>query len=181
MKSGLMFIAGLAIGAGVSWVYHKNKYEQMVQEEIDDLREHAKEKKNETITKEPENTPEVEPVRDKEGIKQVEEVIVKNNYVSKDYTIDTRGGFIITPDEFASTVGFDTDTFYYHHNDIISNDSNEIMDDMTIRQLLGLTPLQIKQQFGVYDDDSVYIRNEALKCDYEILREEDDYIRNDGR
>ena len=29
--------------------------------------------------------------------------------------------------------------------------------------------------FGEYEDDSVFVRNNRLKCDYEILRDEGEY------
>ena len=44
MKSLLMFIGGLTIGAGVTYVIQKNRYEEMIQEEVEDLREHYKNK-----------------------------------------------------------------------------------------------------------------------------------------
>ena len=40
--------------------------------------------------------------------------------------------------------------------------------------------MEIKDQFGVYEDDSVFIRNSDNKCDYEILRDEEDYVRRNG-
>ena len=53
-----------------------------------------------------------------------------------------------------------------------------MVDD--VENILGLSISDIKAQFGVYEDDAVYIRNMELQCDYEILREESDFTRRHG-
>jgi hypothetical protein len=184
MKQILVFIAGLSLGAGVSWVYHKNKYEEMVQEEVESLREHRKSK---LADKDMENVEEtqMEPIEEEEEdnsdeyIEKVEKIINYQKYSTPntdEHESKYKKPYIVTPDDFASVPGFDTDTFYYHHDDIISNDRNEMVDD--VETILGLSVEEIRDQFGVYEDDAVYIRNMRLKCDYEVLREESNFRRN---
>lgn len=190
MKSVLTFVAGLAIGAGVSWVYHKNKYETMMNEEMDELRTHRRnrEKNNEvTDTSEKESIKEELEAREcdymKEEIRrneEYEEILLQKRYSNSEDTIHNEDPYVLSPDDFADVPGFDTDTFYYYANDIIADDKNDIMDESTIRSILGLTVLEIKDQFGVYEEDSVFIRNESMKCDYEILRDEEDYVKRNG-
>lgn len=189
MKSILMFIGGLTVGAGVSWIYHKNKYEEMVKEEVEELREHMKEKedkKEPTIVSndKPSQTAEQMEKEYEESIGRVHNLVRDNKYTSSDEEdekiVKYKKPFVVTPEDFTSVPGFDSDTFYYHHDDIISNDRNEMMSDDDIEQILGLTIEEIKDQFGVYEDDAVYIRNMRMKCDYEILREEEDYVRRNG-
>lgn len=56
------------------------------------------------------------------------------------------------------------------------------MDDTEIQQSIGFESLG---HFGEYEDDSVFVRNDRLKTDYEILLDEenysDSYARNSGR
>ena len=45
-------------------------------------------------------------------------------------------------------------------------DDTDIVDDP--EKIVGFESLG---HFGEYDDDAVYVRNDRLKCDYEILRD----------
>lgn len=188
MKSLLMFIGGIVVGAGATYIYQKNRYEEMIQEEIDDLREHMKgsqgtgpvEKEDETESSdiEAEVTVEECDYMEEENRRQAEyeDLLEKNNYTDKDNIAGKfKKPFVVTPQEFASLTGFDTDTFHYYNNDVMTNDNNELLEFDEVVDLLGLTPDDIKDQFGKYQDDTVFIRNMRLKCDYEILRENEDY------
>lgn len=196
MKQLLILIGGIAIGAGISSIYHKNKYEQMIQEEVESLREHMRNQQG-TNGPKPEdkckdgNEPtenisgeetSIEPLtNDEEEMREVRNIINYSKYSSSDEdALDSKykKPFIVTPEDFASMPGYDTDTFYYHQDDIISNDNQEIVDDIELT--FGMSIEDIRGQFGVYEDDAIYIRNERLKTDYEILREETNYLRRNG-
>ena len=188
MRNFLLFIGGVIVGAGATYLYQKNRYEEMIQEEVESLREHMREKEckcGETCDKDMENPDAKKIESDKEDIidypeslDQVKKIINYNKYSSHEDEITAskiEKTYVVTPEEFASIPGFDTDTFYYHHDDIISNENQEMVDD--VENILGLSISDIKAQFGVYEDDAVYIRNMELQCDYEILREESDFTR----
>lgn len=200
MKSLLMFIGGIVVGAGVTYIYQKNRYEEMIQEEIESLREHTKEK--ETKIKENESEENItefvksdldEEIKKAENyenyydetISKVHNLVRENNYISSEEQENEiankfKKPFLLTPEEFGSIPGFDADTYYYHHDDIISNDNQEIVDD--VQQILGMSEIEIKEHFGDYEDDpdAVYIRNMRLKCDFEILREEENFVKRNG-
>lgn len=53
---------------------------------------------------------------------------------------------------------------------VLLDDMNEIVDD--IEETVGEDSLE---HFGEYEDDSVYVRNDAKKCDYEILLDQRNY------
>jgi hypothetical protein len=194
MKSIVMFISGLVIGAGVSWVYHKNKYEEMVQDEVEELRSHMKNQQGTTCKESDKNiqNPDAKIQEESteeqydESMEKAKKIINYSKYSTVDVNEDAelssspeyRPPFVVTPEDFASLPGFDTDTFYYHQDDVISNDNQEIVDDVELT--LGMSILEIKEQFGVYEEDAVYIRNERLKTDYEILRDESDYVKRNG-
>lgn len=190
MKSILTFLAGLTIGAGVSWVYHKNKYEQMVQDEVEALRDHAKEK--EEVKKEPVIIPNESEIHEvgvyptEEELEEANEIVTKQNYNTafnkeeNDMAQKYKTPFVVTPDDFASLPGFDTDTFYFHHDNIISNSNNEMVEEDEIERILGMSVEEIGAEFGRYEDDSVFIRNMRLKCDYEVLKEEENFEQRNG-
>ena len=198
MKSVLTFIAGLAIGAGVTYVIQKNRYEEMIQEEVEDLREHykkegkstykydgekmSKEECEESLKKE---TSVEECDFNAERIKreaEYDEELKKYNYASNDdsETEKFNSPYVVNPQEFASLSGYDVISYNYYDDDIIANDDNEELDEENISWTLGMSTEEVQAQFGIYEDDSVYVRNEQLKTDFEILRQNENYTRRNG-
>ena len=178
LKNCLFLLTGIGIGIGISWTYHKNKYEEIIQEEIEDLRADRQNAKSaidadiEVENGEYEDEPFEETEEDLDNAKHI---IQYNKYAPIEeecMTEKAKKPFVITPDDFATIPGFDTDTFYYHNDDIVVNDNKEVVDT---KDVLGLSVSQIKEQFGVHEDNAVYIRNYKLNCDYEILLDYSDF------
>ena len=192
MKSVLTFIAGLAIGAGVTYVIQKNRYEEMVKEEIDDLRDHMKEKtkeERETVKEKvkkmngEDSTEECD--FNAERLKREEEydeLLKKHSYTTNDdsETEKFNPPYVVTPQEFANRSGYDVISYNYYDDDIIANDDDEELDEENISWTLGMSTEEVQAQFGIYEDDSVYVRNEQLKTDFEILRQNENYTRRNG-
>lgn len=197
MKSFLTFVVGVGIGAVVSTIYYKNKYEEQINEEFREAREYRRqEQKNRDAANE--KADEIIKANKKEGTdigeiyeehlaakEKAKNIINYNGYAkSSDTTEEDKKPepivipYVITPDEFASEVGYDTDSFYIFEDDVIADENNDKIDN--VKETFGLTVEEIRNQFGVYEDDSVYIRNERLKVDYEILRELDTYEKRNG-
>ena len=90
--------------------------------------------------------------------------------------------YIITPEEFGEIEEYDKITLTFYADKIVADENNEMMDDTEIQQSIGFESLG---HFGEYEDDSVFVRNDRLKTDYEILLDEenysDSYARNSGR
>lgn len=184
MKNILSFTIGVAVGALITWTYHKNKYEEMVQEEVESLREHSKKKKDISSKADMEESKEVDDEEIKEESSKAKKIINYCKYstspeVDEDEVDRSEGPYLITPDEFATVDGFDNDTFYYYNDDIIVNCNQEMINDVDIEDLFGLKTHEIKEQYGVYEDYAVYVRNPKLKCDYEILLEDDYYFKKE--
>ena len=194
MKNILALIAGIGIGVAISWTYNKNKYEEMVQEEVESLRESKKEKvTQETMWKESMEAKKGKNVdtnsqKEKEEfdkqLDDVKKIIDYNNYsqnpeAEEDKEIgDDKLMTIIKPDDFADQIGYDTDSFYIFADNIVTDENNEVITN--VKETLGFTAEEIRNQFGVYENDAVYIRNPKLNMDYEVLRELETYQKRDG-
>ena len=63
---------------------------------------------------------------------------------------------------------------YYSGNGVLVDDNEEQVDN--VEELVGEGSLK---HFGEYEDDSVYVRNDERKCDYEILLDESNYYGGD--
>ncbi len=55
---------------------------------------------------------------------------------------------------------------YYAGDGVLADDEDEVVED--IEDTVGE---DFAEHFGEYEDDSVFIRNDRLRCDYEILRD----------
>ena len=190
LLSFLSFIVGASAGSLITWKFVEKKYKQIAQEEIDSVKEtYAKMRKDDLEAKkadleaakaklhtaEPERveTHEVKP----EEVQEYEDVIARHNYTSYSNNINEKGGdvmtdrpYVISPDEFGDYPDYETISLTYYNDKVLTDEYNEIVDD--IDDLIGEDSLN---HFGEYEDDSVFVRNDALKVDYEILLDSANY------
>lgn len=73
--------------------------------------------------------------------------------------------YVVSPNDYASATDFDNQTLYYFSDDDIVTDTDETIIDNYV-DLIGPDALN---HFGEYEEDSVIVRNEKLRCDYEII------------
>lgn len=78
--------------------------------------------------------------------------------------------YILTPEEFQSS-GYDVRTLYYYKDGVLADDDYNVIK--TPIELVGPDALK---SFGRYEDDAVYVRNEVLKVDFEILLSSNSYL-----
>lgn len=83
---------------------------------------------------------------------------------------------VISPRELNDS-DYETITLKYYDDDILTDDRDEIIEDPT-----GIVGDDFKKHFGEYEDDCVYVRNDNLDIDYEILLQGVTYIsQNKGK
>lgn len=95
-------------------------------------------------------------------ISDVQRIIEQEEYVRK----PREDPYIIYPEEFGAVPGYETVSLNYFSDNVLADEDDVIVDD--IDNTVGVHSLN---HFGEYADDSVYVRNERKKCDYEILRD----------
>ena len=190
LLSFLAFVLGASVGSLATWKFVEKKYKQIAQEEIDSVKEtYAKMRKDDLEAKQADleeakaklhsdasekvETPEVKP----EEVKEYEDVIARHNYTSYSNNINEKGGdvmtdrpYIISPEDFGDYPDYETISLTYYNDKVLTDEYNEIVDD--IDDLIGEDSLN---HFGEYEDDSVFVRNDALKVDYEILLDPANY------
>ena len=173
----LIFAMGAAIGSASTWYYAKKKHE----EEIESIKERFTYKRPETESTEPEKEekpqkPEV-PDSDRtvtEYAKQLSQEgytnysNVEKKQAKEEEVNDTNKKdsvpYVITPDEFGEFDDYDRISFTYYADHVLADENDEEVED--IEGSVGVDSLS---HFGEYEDDSVYVRNDRLKVDYEIL------------
>lgn len=189
----VIFAAGAAIGSAVTWKLVKTKYEQIARDEIQAVKEalldreieeeEAKEFADlgEPITQGFEDVLKSE----KPPINELVTIIKENQYFSysnvseskEDEGIDKVGRpYVITPEEFGENEEYDTESLTYYADEVLTDDMDNPIED--VESVVGYDSLN---HFGEYEDDSVFVRNDRNKTDYEILldlRAYSDVIKN---
>lgn len=168
----IAYILGVASGAGIAWFFTKKKYEQLIDEEIQSVKEvysrNAKAKEEYKPAAE-----EVEVYEDEAAAyntidQNSEEVnsedIVKNEIPTP--TIGVEKPYVISPDEFGEFEDYEQVSLTYYEDHILTDDRDNIVED--VEETIGFESLT---HFGEYEDDSVFVRNDAKMCDYEILKD----------
>ena len=177
----LGFIIGAASGATVAWYLLKDKYETLSQEEIDSVKEvfarREQEMKDETVKR---NV--AEGIRDsdrtKPDLKEYAEQLKKNGYTRySDLSADDEGvsdkqtkPYVIPPEQFGDDEEYEQISLTYYADGVLADENDEVIED--VEDAVGIDSLN---HFGEYEDDSVFVRNDARKCDYEILLDQRTY------
>lgn len=183
LKGLFIFVLGVAAGGAGGYFFAKQQYEEKIQKEIQELRK-VRTKMNakyEEPTKPDEAESQDRFVKAKPPIFEYQAEIQKNSY--KDYsnvedgvakTIERekeeKKPYVIPPEEFAETEGYDVITLTYFTDGVLADNDDTIMED--VDNTVGLDSLN---RFGEYEDDSVFVRNDRLKCDFEILLSQKSY------
>lgn len=177
----LGFIIGAASGATVAWYLLKDKYETLAQEEIDSVKEvfarREQEMKDETVKR---NVAEgiKDSDRTKPDLKEYAEQLKKNGYTRySDLSADDEGvsdkqtkPYVIPPEQFRDDENYDQISLTYYADGVLADENDEVIDD--VEETVGIESLN---HFGEYEDDSVFVRNDTRKCDYEILLDQRTY------
>ena len=173
IKSIIMFTAGLAIGSVVTWKLVEAKYAKIAEDEINDIRDYYDEKAKNITTE-----AEVVKVENKPDISEYAAKIEKNGYKNyheiseKSVKKEHKNGepYIITPEEFGEIDEYETVNLTYYADDYLADDVDELVEN--VDEIIGWENLN---HIGEYEEDALHIRNDKLKCDYEILRDLDNY------
>ena len=178
-----IFAVGAAIGSAVTWKLLKTKYEQIAQEEIDSVKEvfsrNAEEDTEEDTDEEPD-----EPrrsVTEKPSLAECAARVKDLGYVNysnykeekKEVTesmADVDRPYVISPDEFGEFDDYEQISLTLYADGVLTDDYDEPLEDVE-----GTVGEDSLTHFGEYEDDSVFVRNDRLKADYEILKDLSNY------
>ena len=160
----ITFAVGAAIGSAVTWKLLKKKYEQRAQEEIDSVIEAFSRQQQIDDAEEEQlaidfNTAQYDQILKNEGYANH-----LNNNVEKEVASMDDRPYVISPDEFGSRDDYETESLTYYADQVLTDEWDNPIED--IDETVGEDSLT---HFGEYEDDSVFVRNDALLTDYEIL------------
>lgn len=178
----LAFVAGATAGSVATWLIIKEKYAQIAQEEIDSVKEVFFKKET---PPEPESISEIaEKAKNKADIMEYTKKLSNIGYTDySDISSDTNNEketekkamgeekpYVISPDEFGELDDYTEISLTFYSDQFLTDENDELVED--IERTVGAESLN---HFGEYEDDSVFVRNDRLKADFEILLDERKY------
>lgn len=197
MNNAIIFSAGLTLGTMLGFLVGKHTYETKAAKEIQEMREHYREK----LEKIPLSIPDKPSPRDLVKRYEEEEMIDRDvNYDEvegppdepsedvDDYEPGENDNYVydepersqgddqpklIPVEEFGAIPTFDeVSLLYYQGNDILTTDSDEVVEDRDA--MVG----NCMTKFGFEDSDekSIYVRNYEQETDYEIIKIFGDFV-----
>ncbi len=189
-----LFTAGAVIGSVVTWKVVKTKYDRIVQEEIDSVKEtwarmngHNADEE-ECVEEDVCESDDTDIVEAEEDPDLIEYYKLASAYIQPDNEDDEdevdngaegggdeevpyiNGPYVITPDEYgAGDCDFELHCLTYYSDDVLTNDWDEVFD---IEETIGRDSLE---HFGEHAEDVVHVRNERLRADYEVVHDHRTY------
>lgn len=186
------FMAGAAIGSVITWRVLQTKYNQIIKEEIESVKDAFTSKTEEEVLEDVEKefettvatpTPIISPKPSLEEYKEIvkgytdyssisdsEEDEDDNEYFEYEEIDLFAAPYVISPEEFGENEDYDTISLRYYADSYLVDDMDELVED--VDNVVG----DFANHFGEYEDDSVHIRNDNRKCDYEILKDQRKYL-----
>lgn len=164
-KSMVAFLFGAAVGAVGAYFYTKQKYESIIDEEIESVKNAYADEKDIEECADSQTEPE-------ESLDESESARISYNKIASDYghqTTEKRGPRHIEPEEFGeSDLSI---TYTYYADGIVTDEMDIIVDD--VDEAIGT---DFVSDFDDDDCEVTYVRNDIRHCDYEIVRERERYV-----
>jgi hypothetical protein len=170
------FVGGVVVGSLATFQTTKKKYEKLIQEEVDSVKKAFANRKP-IVKEEDQQDTLAEKAVHKPDISEYAKILKSDGYTDyahiKDIPKeeeaevpmkDTEHPYVISPEEFGDFYDYETISLTYYSDGVLADDNDEEIDN--VEEIVGSEALE---SFGEYEDDSVYVRNDRLKCDYEIL------------
>ena len=146
----------------------------MAQEEIDSVKEVFSKRKSETESQDETEEPETgKDVMSKDStIVEYADLLRKqgyNNNLNKKgkekESDEMKEPYVITPDEFVDGEEYEKITLIYYADNVLADEDDDLVNN--VEDIIG----DALSHFGEYEEDAVYVRNEQLRAEYEILKD----------
>ncbi len=167
IKNVALFLCGVAVGYVGTVAVVKKKYDAIVQEEVNSVRE--------VFFRQKAHAADVE--KSAKETKEYADIIKKSDYCTysdigkeEKETTMTEKPYVISPDVFGEEDDYDQISLTYYSDGVLADDMDEIIED--VDDIIGSESLD---RFGEYDENALYVRNDRYKAYYEILRDSRSY------
>ena len=173
----LIFASGAAIGSVVTWKIITDKYSQIIEEELETVKNEILEELDEKNEFEDDTPEDTEDVTAYNGIIKncgymsysnrtpAKQVVPEEKKEEEEEEIeDMDKPYVISPDDFEDNDDYDVVSLIYYSDKILADEDDNVIEDVE-----GTVGEDSLKHFGEYEDDSVFVRDDVHKTDYEIL------------
>lgn len=182
----LIFVAGAAVGAISTWKFVEKKYRKIAETEIEDVRNVYKKYSEDIINAHKEDN-EKDPIAEVDelsvNVEEAKKVHKEYNKIIKDTgynngekkEVDNSKVYVISQDEYGENDDYELRELTYYADKFLADEYDELVED--VDKIIGWEKLNALEESNA---DAVYVRNEELKIDFEILSVLDNYKDNRG-
>ena len=100
---------------------------------------------------------------------QEEHILERGKDYEEDMCIMEERPYIIEPEELGET-DYEVETLTYYADHVLTIENDDVIQN--VDEVVGRESLSL---FGEYEDDTVYVRNDRLQTDFEILADTRNY------
>ena len=179
LSNALIFVSGCAVGVVATYQYFNKKYEENIAEDRESMRQAIANIKSEGLE---ESIKAAEAAKEKPELSEYAAKLQESGYTN--YSSISSGKpdepeqqdkeeldkpYVISPDDFGEFDYYNQISLTYYADGVLT-EGDDIIED--VDDIVGEDSLT---HFGEYEDDAVHVRNDRLKCDYEILWDNRNY------
>lgn len=173
----IIFTVGALTGSAVTYKLAEVRFKKALQEELETVREYYDNadavKTEESVEENEEEYPDApDEYYEKELPSErarYRDIVKDAGYSEEEEDEDMDKPYVIRPEEFGEE-GYVQQSLTYYADGVITNERGKIIKNTD--ELIGINP---EDHFGEYEDDSVFVRNDRIKVDYEILKDYREY------
>ena len=164
--NAIAFLLGAGIGSVVTWKLVETKYKKLAQEEIDSVRE-VYSKKEIALNNEVKKAHAcLEANAKNDKVPSYTNFVKDIGYQTESEEEEPMGNIYVIPPDSYGELGYEEVSLTYYADNVLAYD-----DDSVIRNVDKVVGKGSLNTFGEYEDDSVFVRDDDKKIDYEILRD----------
>lgn len=164
--NAIAFLLGAGIGSVVTWKLVETKYKKLAQEEIDSVREVYSKKEIALANEVKKAHACLEANTKNDKVPSYQHIVEDMGYASESEEEEGMGNVHVIPPESYGELGYEEVSLTYYADDVLAYDDDSVIRD--VNKVVGKGSLNT---FGEYEDDSVFVRDDDKKIDYEILRD----------
>ena len=172
LSNTLIFLSGCAVGVAATYQYFEKKYEKIISEDRESMHQAISNAKK-SVTDIEDVSKAAEAAKEKPELSKYAAKLQENGYTNYSNISSEKPEapskeeidkpYVISPDEFGEFDDYNQINLTYYADGVLAEE-DDIVED--VDDIVGEESLK---HFGEYEDDSVHVRNDRLRCDYEIL------------
>lgn len=176
----VIFAIGTAVGSVASMKYFKTKYERIADEEIESVKKSFTQlmKKSDILNKKTDSNPKnnSNSISDNtKGKETLNKVVSKLDYTSfsksttKEEDDKPEGDlpYIIPPEQVGED-DYECNTYTLYSDGVLTDELNDVVEEEDLAYLIGSR--DVFKHIDDYGNGAVYVRNDFLGTDFEIIR-----------